>query len=92
MNDILILDQELEQGGKIVAMYWQAYLFHEEVLRLLALSSNRSVSEGVISTEQEVRLALMFITICRWLQLIRKNDTSWIRELRLRFRQLNMLH
>lgn len=92
MNDILILDQELEQGGKIVALYWHAYLFHEGVLRSLAYPSNSSVSRGAISTEQQVRLALMFITICRWLQHIRKNDTSWIRDLRRRFRQLYILY
>ena len=92
MNDILILDQEFEQGGKIVAMYWHAYLFHEGVLRSLAYPSNSTDSWGSISTEQKVRLALMFITICRWLQHVRKNDTSWIRDLRLRFQQLYILH
>ncbi len=92
MIDVLLLDQELEQGGKIVAMYWNVCLFHDEMLHLLAHSSDRSVSERAISAEQEVRLALVFITICRWLQHISKNDTSWIRDLRLRFRQLNILN
>jgi transcriptional regulator with XRE-family HTH domain len=91
MIDVLLLDQKLQQGGKIVAMYWNVCLFQEEMLRLQAYSGDRTVSVGAISAEQEVRLALVFITICRWLQHISKNDTSWIRDLRLRFRQLNIL-
>jgi transcriptional regulator with XRE-family HTH domain len=92
MIDVLLLDQTLEQGGKIVAMYWNICLFYDEIRHLQAHSSDHSVSEGDISAEQEVRLALVFITICRWLQHLSKNDTSWIRDLRLRFRQLNLLN
>ncbi len=92
MIDVLLLDQELEQDGKIVSMYWNVCLFHEEMLRWQAHSHDRSVSQGALSTEQEVRLALVFITICRWLQHISKHDPSWIRDLRLRFRQLNILN
>lgn len=92
MIDVLLLDQALQQGGKIVAMYWNVCLFHDEMTRLQAHSDDRSISDGAILMEQEVRLALVFITICRWLQHRSNNDTSWIRDLRQRFRQLNILN
>jgi transcriptional regulator with XRE-family HTH domain len=92
MIDVLLLDQELEQDGKIVAMYWNVYLFHEEMLRLQVHPNDLSVSQGALLTEQEARAVLMFITICRWLQHISKHDPSWIHDLRLEFRQLNILN
>ncbi len=91
MIDVLLLDQELEQGGNIVAMYWNVCLFHEEMLRLQTHSVDPFVSKGTLSADQEVRLVLVFITMCRWLQHRSKSEPSWIRDLRLRFRQLNIL-
>ena len=90
MIDVLLLDHELEQDGKIVAMYWSVCLFQEAMLRGQTHSSDRFVSQEALSAGQEVRLALVFITICRWLQHISKNDTTWIRDLRQRFEQLNI--
>ncbi len=89
MIDVLLLDQELEQEGKIVAMYWSVCLFHEAMLSWLGHSSEPSVAHEALSAEQESRLALVFITICRRLQHASKNDTAWIRDLRQRFEQLN---
>ncbi len=90
--DVLLLDQELKQDGKIIAMYWNVCLFQIEMIHLQAESVVNSDSVGVISAEQEVRLALVFIIMCRWLQHMSNNDTSWIRDLRLRFRQLNIFN
>ena len=92
MPDVLLLDQELKQNGKIIAMLWNVCLFHIEMLRLQAHISDQTGTQGAISAKQEVRLALMFINVCRWLQHINKNDTSWIHDLRMKLRQLNLLN
>ncbi len=92
MIDVLLLDQELKQEGKIIAMFWNVCLFHLEMQRLQSQVSHYSGNQAVTSTEQEVRLVLMFIIICRWLQHFSKHDTSLIHDLREMLRQVNLLN
>lgn len=93
MMDILLLDEHLEQEGNIVVMYWHAYTFHDEMLRLQMSSVDHSIFKvqnmGIPGREAE--LASVFVTICRWLQLGSQNDPSWIKDLRLDFERLNIL-
>jgi transcriptional regulator with XRE-family HTH domain len=71
LADILMLDEQLGQGGTLLSMYWRVYSFYEKLVRLNGPSAN-----------QEMRLASIFITICRWLQFTNRQDISWMSKIR----------
>jgi transcriptional regulator with XRE-family HTH domain len=93
MIDVLLLDEQLEQEGKIVAMYWRVYAFQDEMLRLQASSVGQPASEvqNVRIPGREVKLTSVFITICRWLQLGSQEDAFWMKDLRVRFGHPSLL-
>lgn len=84
MVDVLLLDQELKQGGKIIAMFWNVCLFHINIQQLLEHDNDKLGKRAAILTEHKARLVLLLIIICRWLQHISMNDASWILDLRQR--------
>lgn len=86
--DVLALDQQLAQEGKIVAMYWSACKFN---LRLVWRVSGRTSNIDVSSLggiEQSMKLVTVFTTICRWLQVFGQVDPSWIEELHAQLHQV----
>lgn len=67
--DVLALDEQLEQEGKLLAMYWSVYRFNENVTRKY--------------TESDLKLAYIFILTCRWFQAMSPNDSAWISAIRV---------
>ena len=87
LREIVLLDEQLEQNGNIVVMYWDVYKFHERIS-----PHHRSFLPELIPfvwTQREVTVVSTFITMCRWLQHIHQNTDSWIHDLRLSIQQLN---
>jgi transcriptional regulator with XRE-family HTH domain len=66
LSDVLLLDQQLGQEGILLSMYWEAYNWYERVI------GNRAASAG-----QDLKLIMLFIIVCRWLQCINPFDISW---------------
>src|SRR5260370_27511004 len=71
LADVLMLDEQLGQGGTLLSMYWKVYSFYEKLVR----------RDGP-SADQEMKLASIFITICRWLQFTNRQDISWMSNVR----------
>ncbi len=70
LADVLVLDKQLEQEGALLSMYWEAYRFYE-----------RSVRRWGTMADQDMKLVSIFITICRWLQFMNPQNSSWARNL-----------
>jgi transcriptional regulator with XRE-family HTH domain len=89
--DVLTLDQQLAQEGKIIAMYWSVGRFHQKLVCQQQQDGDTRRGEAVSQDEieQDAKLITMFTTICRWLQVVNGDTTSWIEELRTQLRQLN---
>lgn len=66
--DVLTLDQQLDQEGILLSMYWKTYSCYKHI-----------TGKQVNSTEHNLKLAVFFILACRWLQLIDPQDVSWAR-------------
>ncbi len=68
LADVLLLDKQLGQEGTLLSMYWGAYSSYERVIR-----------HSAASAEQDLKLTMLFIIVCRWLQFINPQDVSWMR-------------
>jgi transcriptional regulator with XRE-family HTH domain len=68
--DVLMLDEQLGQEGTLLSMYWEAYRSYERIIGLQGSSS-----------EQDLKLTMLYITACRWLHAINPSDSSWIRNI-----------
>jgi len=71
LADVFMLDEVLKQEGTLLKMYWSVYSFYQNLLR-------RSPS----TADQEMKLASIFIIICRWLQIVSPRDDSWMKQRR----------
>lgn len=70
LNDILMLDDYLEQNGKVLAMYWKAYLLNREMTEFLTESGHQQKKLKFTHwIEQQERLVFIFTILCRWSQL-----------------------
>jgi transcriptional regulator with XRE-family HTH domain len=88
--DLLTLDQQLAQEGKIIAMYWSVVRFLQKlVCQRQAGDTRHGETASLDDKEQDTKLITIFTTICRWLQVVNGETTSWIEELRTQLRQLN---
>jgi len=66
--DILILDEQLEQGWTIISMYWEACKFQEKFLyRHHHVPNERITSSPGSFDDVEFKLASVYITVYRWL-------------------------
>jgi transcriptional regulator with XRE-family HTH domain len=89
LTDILQADEEEKQEGKLIGVYWEACRlyaafspFGRFVLRTRAasqqlspLSNSESTNRFVEHEEWELRLATLYLMICRWEQHIGKSGT-----------------
>jgi transcriptional regulator with XRE-family HTH domain len=85
--DVLTLDEQLGQEGKLVVMYWRACMLIDAVARLHQRDFQAG-GEGPskeLRLEQEWRLIELFTTICRWLACLEPNDHSWMSAFRQRW-------
>jgi transcriptional regulator with XRE-family HTH domain len=85
--DVLTLDEQLGQEGKLMAMYWRACTLIDAVARVHQRDLQTEAEgpgEG-LRPEQEWRLIEVFTTICRWLACLQPNDHSWMSAFRQRW-------
>lgn len=69
-NDVLMLDDYLEQDGKVLAMYWKAYKLYMEMTDFYSESSHQQNTLSITNwIEQQERLVFIFTILCRWSQL-----------------------
>lgn len=71
LADVLMLDEQLEQEGILLSMYWSVYSFNNRLVRCYE-----------DATEQYMKLVSIFILTCRWLQFMNPQDATWIRNVR----------
>jgi transcriptional regulator with XRE-family HTH domain len=84
--DVFMLDEQLGQGGQILALYWRVYQLREALMQFLS-QSNLQQKEMPLPTwiSQEMRLILMFTILCRWFQRAYQKERDWMNELREQF-------
>ena len=85
--DVLALDEQLEQGGRLLAMYWGVCTFHEQMLQRQAISAKRKDALEPMEPDWYMKLVSVYITICRWFQAMSPADGSWIEQVRPRTTQ-----
>ena len=80
--DVLTLDEQLEQEGKIVAMYWRACSLMEAVAQAYQQSeeAGAAMPTSVDRIEQDLKVIELFLTICRWLSCLYPFDHAWVTE------------
>lgn len=71
LADVVMFDELLEQGGTLLKMYWSVYSFYQRLVR-------RSADIA----DLEMKLASIFVVICRWLQFLSPQDDSWMEHVR----------
>jgi transcriptional regulator with XRE-family HTH domain len=70
MNDVLMLDDYLEQHGKILAMYWQTYQLDREMTEFLTARGHQQTKVAFNTwIAQQERLMFIFTLLSRWSQL-----------------------
>jgi len=70
MNDALMLDEYLEQHGKVLAMYWKAYQLDREMTEFLTERGHQQTTLAFTNwIEQQEQLMFIFTILCRWSQL-----------------------
>jgi transcriptional regulator with XRE-family HTH domain len=88
LTDVLTLDEQLRQEGKIVAMYWRTCLLIDAVAQARKRDEQAGVAmpAAIDRIEQDLKLIEVFLTICRWLSCLSPSDHTWVTEFRRRFR------
>jgi transcriptional regulator with XRE-family HTH domain len=82
LAEMVTLDEQLEQEGQLLAMYWSVCKFNEQFARQFSQSPDRKDFPSPGRSDQALKLASLFITTCRWLQAFNPNDPSWMRGVR----------
>ena len=88
LNDVIMLDEQLGQAGKILAMYWRVYQLNEKLMNFLShsdLPQNGMPFSAWVA--QQMRLVLIFTILCRWFQQEYRKEHSWMSKLRRQFAQ-----
>lgn len=65
LADILNIDEQLEQEGILLLMYWRAYRLNDLLSRF---GTRKADQRSSLTPEQYEKLAYAFITLHRWLQ------------------------
>lgn len=70
LNDVLMLDEYLEQDGKVLAMYWKAYQLDRTMTQFLTESGSQQKTLSFTNwIKRQERLVFIFTILCRWSQL-----------------------
>lgn len=90
--DVLTLDEQLGQEGKIVAMYWRACSLMEAVARVHEQGEQAGVEMPASADriEQDLKVIELFLTICRWLSGLYPSDHAWVTEFHRRVHRAAM--
>ncbi len=87
-NDVLMLDEHLEQDGKVLAMYWKAYQLDRAMTEFLSERGHQQENVSFASwIEQQERLLFVFTILCRWSQLGDQEERFEVSELLKRLSQ-----
>ena len=80
--DVLTLDEQLGQEGKIVAMYWRACSLMDTVARVHQQheQAGMEMPASMDRIEQDLKVIELFLTICRWLSCLYPSDHTWVTE------------
>jgi transcriptional regulator with XRE-family HTH domain len=74
LSDVLLLDNDTKENGRIVAMYWEVCKFHDRFnssLQRQRYEADLLFEKGQEEREEwEFKLASIYITIYRWLQYL----------------------
>ncbi len=90
LMDVLRLDEQLGQEGKILALLWQACKSNERFMhRQQQMNNGMPAVSSANWTKEEIKLAAVFTTACRWVQILRQKDASLSLELHSTSRQLS---
>jgi transcriptional regulator with XRE-family HTH domain len=90
LTDVLKLDEQLAQEGKILALLWQACKSNEGFMhKPQQMNNGRSTVATASWTQEEIKLAAVFTTACRWIQVLRLKDASLMNELHSSLHQLS---
>lgn len=90
LADVLTIDAQLEQEGKLLAMYWSVSKFNNGLRQLLIDRTTGVKWSDTDIIENELKVIALFTIMCRWLQVLSQQETSWIREIRTELNHLNM--
>lgn len=90
LADVLAIDSHLEQEGKLLAMYWSVSKFNNGLRQMLLARTTGVRGSGTDRIENELKVITLFTIMCRWLQVLSLQETSWIREIRTELHHLNM--
>lgn len=92
LTDVLTLDEQLRQEGKIVAMYWRTCLLIDAVTQVRKRDEQAGVAmpAAMDRIEQDLKMIEVFLTICRWLSCLSPSDYAWVTSVRRRFRGTTM--
>jgi transcriptional regulator with XRE-family HTH domain len=74
--DVLMLDNQLEQEGKLFDMYWSVCKFNERVERWRQSVDNKKGKTSVKEAEQTGKLVYLYITAHRWLQCMHLKELT----------------
>jgi transcriptional regulator with XRE-family HTH domain len=87
--DVIMLDEQLDQGGKLLAMYWKTAQLSDELGQFLSQSKRRPTDFPFsMWKEQQVRLSEILTIICRWLQCGSQQERSLIADLHRKLEEL----
>lgn len=87
--DVLSIDTQLEQEGKLLAMYWSVSKFNNGFRRILRDRTAGIRWSDPDEIEHDLKVIALFTIMCRWLQVLSQEGTSWIREIRTELNDLN---
>jgi transcriptional regulator with XRE-family HTH domain len=90
--DVLTLDEQLGQEGKIVAMYWRACRLIDAVARVHQQQEQAGVAMPASADrmEQDLKVIELLLTICRWLSCLSPADPAWVTEFHRRIHHAAM--
>jgi transcriptional regulator with XRE-family HTH domain len=89
LADVLSIDAQFEQGGKLLAMYWSVSRFNNGLRQLLKDHTKEMGWSDTPVFENELKVITLFTIMCRWLQVLSQQETTWIREIRAELHHLN---
>jgi transcriptional regulator with XRE-family HTH domain len=91
LADVLSIDAQLEQRGKLLAMYWSVSKFNNGLRHVLIDRTPRRRWSDINEIGDDLKVITLFTIMCRWMQVLSQQETSWIREIRKELHHLNNL-
>ncbi len=90
--DVFMLDEQLEQGGKLLAMYWKASHLSDELVQFLSQRKHWPTDIPFsVWKEQQVHLSEILTILSRWLQYGSQEERSFISDLHRKLEKLTLL-